>query len=184
MDKYTLYTEDSVLMVIDIQERMLPVMDHGEQVISKTVSLIKIAEKLEMPIILIEMYPKGLGKTVPEVMEHLAGVPRFEKITFSACCEIPLTEHLKKLGRRKIIVTGMETHVCVLQTVRSLLELGYQVFLVGDAVSSRTKHNYRNALALMHDMGAVITNTETVFFDLMKQSGTPVFKELSAKYIK
>jgi len=77
----------------------------------------------------------------------------------------------------------METHVCVLQTVRSLLELGYEVFLVGDAVSSRTKHNYRNALTLMHDMGAVITNTETVFFDLMKRSDTPEFKELSSKYI-
>ncbi|MHB8125507.1 MAG: isochorismatase family protein [Desulfitobacteriaceae bacterium] len=107
-----------------------------------------------------------------------------EKIAFSACCELELTEHLKKLSRRKIIVTGMETHVCVLQTVRSLLEVGYEVFLVGDAVSSRTKHNYRNALALMHDMGAIITNTETVFFDLMKKSGTPEFKELSSKYIK
>jgi nicotinamidase-related amidase len=184
MDKFTLYSEEAALMVIDIQERMMPVMDHGKQVVDKTISLIKIAEKLEMPIILIEMYPKGLGKTVPEVMEHLQQMPRFEKIHFSACCEPPLAEYLQKLGRRKIIVTGMETHVCVLQTVRSLLELGYQVFLVGDAVSSRTKHNYRNALALMHDMGAVITNTETVFFDLMKKAGTPVFKELSAKYIK
>lgn len=184
MDKFTLFSEDSVLMIIDIQERMMPVMDHGEQVVSKTITLVKTAEKLAIPIILIEMYPKGLGKTVPEVMEHIADVPRFEKITFSACCEQLMKEHLKKLGRRKIIVTGMETHVCVLQTVRGLLELGYQVFLVGDAVSSRTKHNYRNALALMHDMGAVITNTETVFFDLMKQAGTPVFKELSAKYIK
>jgi nicotinamidase-related amidase len=184
MDKFTLYSEDAVLMIIDIQERMMPVMDYGGQVVSKTVTLIKTAEKLEIPIILIEMYPKGLGKTVPEVMEHIADVPRFEKITFSACCELPLTEHLKKLGRRKIIVTGMETHVCVLQTVRGLLEVGYQVFLVGDAVSSRTKHNYRNALAMMHDMGAVITNTETVFFDLMKQAGTPIFKELSSKYIK
>lgn len=133
MDKFTLYSEDTVLMIIDIQERMMPVMDYGKQVVSKTVTLIKTAEKL---------------------------------------------------GRRKIIVTGMETHVCVLQTVRGLLELGYQVFLAGDAVSSRTKHNYRNALAMMHNMGAVITNTETVFFDLMKQAGTPVFKELSFKYIK
>lgn len=184
MNKYTLYSEEAVLMIIDIQSRMMPVMDHGEQVVSKTITLIKTAEKLEMPIVLIEMYPKGLGKTVPEIMEHIQEVPCFEKITFSGCCEPELTEHLNKLGRHKIIVTGMETHVCVFQTVRSLLELGYEVFLVGDAVSSRTKHNYRNALALMHDMGAVITNTETVFFDLMKKSGTPEFKELSSKYIK
>jgi nicotinamidase-related amidase len=79
----------------------------------------------------------------------------------------------------KVIIAGMETHVCVFQTVRSLLARGYQVFVVGDAVCSRTKENYLNGLALMSLMGAVITNTETVFFDLIKEAGTPLFKELS-----
>ncbi|MFZ5626520.1 MAG: isochorismatase family protein, partial [Bacillota bacterium] len=84
-----------------------------------------------------------------------------------------------KIGRPKIIVTGMEAHVCVFQTVRDLLKIGYNVFVVSDAVCSRSKENYLNALSLMQQMGAVITNTESVFFDLMKEAGTPEFKELS-----
>ncbi|MDA8211841.1 MAG: hydrolase [Clostridia bacterium] len=182
MDRFTLQCEEAILLIIDIQERLMPVMKYGDQVINKTNILIAVAKRLGMPIVFTEQYPKGLGRTVPEVADNLAGAVCWEKMTFSACTP-ELMEGLAQAGRRKVIITGMETHVCVFQTVRGLLQSGYQVFLAGDAICSRTKENWRNGLALMQAMGAVITNTETVFFDLMQQAGTPEFKELS-KLIK
>ncbi|KUO75852.1 MAG: hydrolase [Desulfosporosinus sp. BRH_c37] len=182
MKKYVLIGEETVLLVIDIQERLVPAMKYGEQVIQNTNILISLAQKLGVPIVVTEQYPKGLGKTVSEVRNNLEESLTYEKMTFSGCTS-EVTTALKGLGRKKIIITGMETHVCVFQTVRDLLVDGYQVFVVGDAVCSRTKGNYLNGLSLMSSMGAVVTNTETVFFDLMKQAGTPLFRELS-KLIK
>lgn len=182
MDKYVLIREEAVLLVIDIQDKLVPAMKYGEQVIRNTHTIISVAQTLEIPIIITEQYPKGLGKTVSSLSEHLTEALTCEKMTFSGCTSDVISA-LKRLGRKKIVITGMETHVCVFQTVRDLLAQGYQVFVVGDAVCSRTKENYRNGLSLMSSMGAVITNTETVFFDLMKEAGTPLFKELS-KLIK
>lgn len=182
MDKFTLTAEESVLMVIDIQERLVPAMPDGQKVIQNTNTLITVSTKLDIPVVVTEQYPKGLKKTVPEICSNIEGTPFYEKITFSGCTnEVDTT--LENFGKKKIIITGMETHVCVFQTVRDLLSQGYQVFIVGDAVCSRTRENYLNGLSLMKEMGAVITNTETVFFDLLKQAGTPLFKELS-KLIK
>ncbi|MHB8072376.1 hydrolase [Desulfosporosinus fructosivorans] len=182
MNKYDLIESDVVLLVIDTQDRLVPAMKYGEQVIQNTNTLISVAKRLGVPIIVTEQYPKGLGKTVSEVSNNLEGALTYEKTSFSGCTS-EVTSALKGLGRKKIIITGMETHVCVFQTVRDLLANGYQVFVVGDAVCSRTKGNYLNGLSLMSSMGAVVTNTETVFFDLMKQAGTPLFRELS-KLIK
>lgn len=178
MNKYVLTEAEVVLMVIDIQDRLIPTMKYGEQIIQNTNILISLAKKLGVPIIVTEQYPKGLGKTVSDVSNNLEGVLTYEKTSFSGCTSEVTTE-LKGLGRKKIIVTGTETHVCVFQTVRDLLANGYEVFVVGDAVCSRTKGNYLNGLSLMSSMGAVVTNTETIFFDLIKQSGTPLFRELS-----
>lgn len=182
MDKFTLTSKESVLMVIDIQERLVPAMPNGQKVIQNTNTLITVSSKLDIPVMVTEQYPKGLKKTVPEICNNIEGTPFYEKITFSGCTN-EVDNTLKQLGKKKIIITGMESHVCVFQTVRDLLSQGYQVFVVGDAVCSRTQENYLNGLSLMKEMGAVITNTETVFFDLMKQAGTPLFKELS-KLIK
>ena len=182
MNNYVLIGEEAVLLVIDIQERLIPAMKYGEQVIQNTNTIIAFAKELGIPIIVTEQYPKGLGKTVSDVSNNLEESLTYEKNTFSGCTN-EVTTALKGLGRKKIIITGMETHVCVFQTVRDLLADGYQVFVVRDAVCSRTKGNYLNGLSLMSSMGAVVTNTETVFFDLMKQAGTPLFKELS-KLIK
>ncbi|KGK91325.1 hydrolase [Desulfosporosinus sp. HMP52] len=178
MNKYVLNEAEVVLLVIDIQEKLVPVMKYGEKVIQNTNTLISVAKKLGIPILATEQYPKGLGKTVSELSSQLEGSLTYEKMTFSGWTS-EVTSALKGLGRKKILITGTETHVCVFQTVRDLLANGYQVFVVGDAVCSRTKGNYLNGLSLMSSMGAVVTNTETVFFDLIKQSGTPLFKELS-----
>ena len=178
MNKYVLTKEEAVILVIDIQERLVPAMKYGKQVIQNTNIIISVAQKLGIPIIVTEQYPKGLGKTVAGISENLEGQLTYAKTTFSSCTS-EVTSALKELGRKKIIITGMETHVCVFQTVRDLLALGYQIYAVRDAICSRTKENYRNGLSLMSSMGAVVTDTETVFFDLMKQSDTPFFKELS-----
>lgn len=177
LDNFTLNREEAALMVIDIQERLAPVMKYRDQVIQNTNILIAVATNLGIPVIVTEQYPKGLGKTVPEIGSNLSTASTFEKITFSGWTE-DVAAALDRLGRRKIIVTGMETHVCVFQTVRDLLANNCQVFVVGDAVCSRTKGNYLNSLSLMSLMGAVIVNTETVFFDLMKKANTPEFRKL------
>ncbi|MDD2499039.1 MAG: isochorismatase family protein [Desulfitobacteriaceae bacterium] len=182
MDKFTLTREEAVLLVIDIQERLVPAMPSSNQVILKTNTLITIAKKLDIPIIVTEQYPQGLGRTIREISANLTEAPVFEKKTFSGCTE-EVVSALNQLNRKKIIVTGIETHICVFQTVRDLLSADYQVFVVGDAVCSRTKENYQNALSLVNQMGGVVTNTETVFFDLIKEAATPQFRELS-KLIK
>ncbi|NLY45403.1 MAG: hydrolase [Tissierella sp.] len=182
MDKYTLNREDTVLMVIDIQERLAPVMKYKDQVIKNTNILITAAKEMDFPIIVTEQYPKGLGRTVPELIDLVDKSNIYSKNSFSAYTD-EVKEALKSLGKKKILITGMETHVCVFQTVRDLLKEEYQVYLVRDAVSSRTKVNFLNALDLMKSMGAVITNTETTVFDLLKVSGTPEFK-LMSKMIK
>lgn len=182
MYKFTLDREDTLLMVIDIQERLVPVMKYKDQVINNTNILIKVAKEMGFPVIVTEQYPKGLGRTVAEVIELVDEGDIYSKNSFTAYTN-EVKDALESLGRKKILITGMESHVCVFQTVRDLLSEGYQVFLVRDGVSSRTKENYLNALDLMQSMGAVITNTETAIFDLLKVSGTPEFKTLS-KLIK
>lgn len=182
MDKFILKQEETVLMIIDIQERLVPAMKYGKKVIDNTNILISAAQKLNIPVIGTEQYPKGLGTTVSEISANIDKDLFYDKMSFSGYIE-EIKLALNSIGRKKVVITGMETHVCVFQTVRDLLDDGYQVFVAEDAVCSRTKENHRNGLFLMDKMGAVISNTETILFDLLKVSGTPTFKELS-KLIK
>ena len=182
MDKFNLTKEDAVLMIIDIQERLAVAMEYGENVIDNTDILITISKDLGIPVLATEQYPKGLGSTVEKLNPNLEEDSIYEKIAFSGYIE-QLTSGLKQTGRKKVVIVGMEAHVCVFQTVRDLLANDYQVFVVADAVCSRTKQNYKIALDLMDAMGAVITSTETVCFDLLKEAGTPLFKKIS-KLIK
>lgn len=186
MDRFTLNQEEAVLLIIDIQERLAPAIHDQASVIDRTLILIQAAAEMNMPVVMTEQYPRGLGATVPAIRdllaERLPEVRPFEKLTFTALTP-EVAAALSATGRKKVIVVGMETHVCVFQTVRHLLSEGYQVFLPRDAVSSRTAENRENALQQMAAMGAVITNSETVIFDLLKVAGTPLFKTIS-KLIK
>jgi len=177
MDKYTLNREDTVLFVIDMQERLVPVMKYKDQVINNNKILINAAKEMSFPVIATEQYPRGLGRTVSELLDLIVEENVYAKNSFTAYTN-EVKETLKSLGKKKILVTGMETHVCVFQTVRDLINDGYQVYLVKDGVASRTKANYLNGLDLMKSLGATITNTETVVFDLLKVSGTPEFKQM------
>ena len=182
MDKFTLNREDTVLMVIDIQEKLVPVMKYKDQVIDNNRILITAAKEMEFPVIATEQYPRGLGRTVPELLDLLDENNVFAKNSFTAYTD-EVKGTLKSLGKKKVLMTGMETHVCVFQTARDLINEGYQVFLVKDGLASRSKSNFLNGLDLMESLGAVITNTETIIFDLLKISGTPEFKIMS-KMIK
>ncbi len=177
MDKFTLKREDAVLFIIDIQEKLVPVMKYKEQVINNNKVLINAAKEMGFPVIATEQYPKGLGRTVPELLQLTDEEDIFAKNSFTAYTD-DIKEKLKSLGRKKIIITGMETHICVFQTTRDLINDGYEVFICKDAVASRTKENYLNGLDLSKSMGAVISNTETVVYDLLKVSGTAEFKAM------
>ncbi|MCK9526647.1 MAG: isochorismatase family protein [Limnochordia bacterium] len=182
MEEFTLDRENTVLLEIDIQDKLVPVMKYKDQVIRNAKILITAAREMNVPVIATEQYPKGLGRTVLELLSLMDEENIFSKNSFTAYTD-QVKAALQKRAKKKVVVTGMETHVCVFQTVRDLINDGYQVFVVKDAIASRTKSNYLNGLDLMQAMGAVITNTETVVFDLLKVSGTPEFKMMS-KLIK
>lgn len=177
MDKFTLKRKEALLFIIDIQDKLVPVMKYKDQVINNNKILISAAEEMDFPLIATEQYPKGLGRTVPELLDLIDEKNIFSKNAFTAYTG-EVKEKFKSLGRNKIIITGMETHICVFQSARDLINDGYEVYICKDAVASRTKENYRNGLDLLQSMGAVITNTETVVYDLLKVSGTPEFKAI------
>lgn len=178
MQKFTLDRDDTVLFVVDLQDRLLAVMEYKDQVIKNNLTLITTAQELNLPVIATEQYPKGLGRTAPELLDFLGEDSIFTKNCFTAYTA-EVAAKLKSLSRKKILLSGSETHICVFQTARDLINAGYEVFLVRDAVCSRRQENWRNGLDLMQSMGAVITNTETALYDLLKVSGTPEFKKLS-----
>ena len=182
MEKYILNREDCVLLIIDIQEGLVKVMEDRDRVVKNTSILLETSKAMDIPVIITEQYPKGLGHTLEEIKELRNDAKIFEKNSFTGYTE-EVRKELEKLARNKIIITGMETHVCVLQTARDLILAGYDVHIVKDGVTSRTSSNYENALDLICEMGGVINNTETVVFDLLKKAGTLEFKNIS-KLIK
>ncbi len=179
VEAYQLDRNNAALLIIDIQERLAVVMDKKDQVVRNTLHLVELAKMLNLPVVVTEQYPKGLGRTLPEITAALPTYLPIEKTSFNCCGEESFNEQIRRLGKKKIIVTGMETHICVLQTGLGLLQAGFDVHLVADAVCSRTKANWRSGLELVRDAGAVITNTETVLFQLLGVAGTPEFKAIS-----
>jgi nicotinamidase-related amidase len=178
MPKHRLEASDTVLLIIDLQQNLMKVMDQAEKVYKNTNLILSLAGKVGIPVLVTEQYPQGLGQTVPEVAANLGEHTLMEKNCFSACMP-ELLGVLDRLGRRQVLVAGSETHICVFQTVRDLIEAGYQPYVLADAVCSRFKENFENGLDLMKNEGAVVTNAETVIFDLLKMAGTPEFKSMS-----
>ncbi len=179
MDKFTLKKENAIILIVDIQEKLATVMTEKEQVISRCQILVEAAKLFAMPVIVTEQYPKGLGPTVREITEPIESYQPVEKITFDCCAEPAFSGRIDTEERREIILTGMETHICVLQTCLGLLRKGYTVHVVKDAVCSRTKQNFKTGIEMMRDAGAVITSTETVLFQLLEKAGTDEFRTLS-----
>lgn len=172
------------LLVVDVQERLIAAMppDVAAQVERNLITLAAAADRFGVPVVVSEQYPKGLGRTTPSVaaaLEPVRGVCFFEKVEFAATAAPAWAEAVGPLPRRTWIVTGMETHVCVFQTVRALRAAGHEVLVVIDAVASRTKTNWKNGLALCAQTGAIAINTETLVFDLLGKAGTDDFRALS-----
>lgn len=175
-------SNNSVLMVIDIQERLTTAMPKGvrDRVVEQVEVLLTAAEALSVPVIATEQYPKGLGPLEAPILARLpAGSPVIEKTNFSSAKVEAVSAALKQHGRKQIFLAGMETHICILQTALDLLKQGYEVFIIEDAVSSRAKGNQFNALQRMRLAGAVITNLESVLFEWLGDASHPEFKRLS-----
>ena len=181
MEKFILDKSNTVLLIIDIQERLAAVMKMKDAVVENCLHLIELSKMLSIPIIVTEQYPKGLGPTVEPIRSALSDYRPVEKVTFSCCDEPSFLDAIRNLNRKTLIVTGMETHICILQTSIGLLRERFNVHLVRDAVCSRTKENWRTACEFLRDAGAVITCTETALFQLLQRAGTEEFKAISKR---
>jgi len=181
VDKFALNRDDSVFLIVDIQDRLAAAMPGRRQVIDNNLHLIELSKLLDIPVVVTEQYPKGLGPTVDEIKEALPSYSPIEKLDFNCCKAESFSEKLRQAGRKKIVLTGMETHICVLQTCLGLLHDGYDVHVVADAVCSRAEDNWKVGLDFMRGAGAVITCTETVLFQLLGAAGTEEFKAISKR---
>lgn len=178
-----LRAQNSTLLIIDIQERLFPAIHDAESVLAHSAWLLAVAQRLGVPVLATEQYPKGLGPTVPALREALPAEAVLEKIAFSAVTDPGL---LQRPGgdRRQFVVCGTEAHVCVLQTVLGLLEEDREVFVVEEAVGSRQPRDKALALERMRQAGAVIVSREMVAFEWMERAGTDVFREISKQFIR
>ena len=168
---------DTALLVIDVQEKLVPKIAGADAVVRNTAFLIDACKVLGVPVLATEQYPKGLGPTVPELAARLPA-NRPEKLAFSSCA-VPAVVDSFRAGRPKALLAGIETHVCVMQTALDLLAMGIRVFLPVDALGSRYRIDHDTAIQRMREAGAVLVTSEMAVFELTGVAGTPQFKEIS-----
>lgn len=174
---------ETLLLVIDIQGKLASAVFQSDRIIRQTSKLIRACKILGLPVIYTEQYPKGLGCTIDEIKVLVGEEAPYEKFSFSCCGNENFMKRLRLLGRNEILVAGMETHVCVYQTCVELLEFGYNVHLVTDAVSSRSEENRLLGIRCVEKAGADLTSTEMVIFELLRIAEGDTFKAIS-KIIK
>lgn len=170
--------EDSLLLIIDFQPALLKVMDSREKVTRSVRQLVSAANILDIPVLATEQYKKGLGETDPEVFREIKSPTIVQKEHFSACLEAHFLSALEAFQRSRIVVAGVETHVCVLQTCLDLLKSGFQVHLAADAVASRASENREIAIDQLRQAGAVISSTEIVIFEWTCRANTDEFRKI------
>ena len=170
---------NSLLVVVDVQGKLADIVHQSGEMQRNVRILVEGMNLLEVPVIVTEQYPKGLGHTVPAIAEVLGEAPVIEKSTFSCCGDFAFEVKLTEAHKTDVILCGIETHVCVYQTARDLLGLGYNVHLVTDAVSSRMEENRKLGINTIERLGARLTGTEMVLFELLTESGTEEFKAIS-----
>ncbi|MGA8345333.1 MAG: hydrolase [Candidatus Sulfotelmatobacter sp.] len=180
MARHSLEAEHCALVVIDIQEKLLPPIFQKEQLVRNAQLLIRAARILKIPALLSTQYAKGLGGTVPEVASLLTETDAIDKTLFSCFGSDAFCALLKRLpGKRNtLLLCGMESHICVTQTALGALREGYLVHVASDAVSSRTEWNWKVGLERMQAAGAVLSSTEMMIYELMRSSSSAAFKEL------
>lgn len=181
-----LQADKCALLVIDIQEKLLPPIFNKETLVRNTQLLLRLAAILGTPVLASTQYEKGLGATVAEISALLPDAQAtVDKVEFSCFGSDRFCSAMKRLppDRNTVLLCGMEAHICVMQTALAALDKGYIVHVAADAVGSRSEFNWKMGLQRMRDAGCVISTTEMMMYELLRQSGTPAFKEL-LKYIK
>lgn len=181
--RWKLKREDCLLLAIDFQDRLIQGMYDAEDLIKQNQILLQGCGIYKVPVLFTTQYKKGLGDLSESLGQYAKDVKSIDKNGFSVWTQAEVQEELKRQGKKQIIVTGMESHICVLASVRDLIDAGYEVFLPRDCVSSRNPMRYTNGLDQMREYGAVISNTESILFEIARVSGTPEFKEMQ-KLIK
>ena len=171
--------ENSIAVVIDVQRRLYPFISENEKLTGNIVRLIKGIKTLDIGIIVTVQYLKGLGDTTEPVKEALGNYIHLEKLSFSCCGDSEFLSKLKDSGKKNVILCGIESHVCVLQTALDLLTNGFQPVLIEDCVSSRNLNDKNIAVERMRQEGAIISTYESILFELLEISGTETFKEIS-----
>lgn len=166
-------------LVIDIQERLFPVIHGHNELLVRVLVLLEGLKILGIPLLLTEQYPKGLGPTVQKVLEVLDNSEALEKISFSCCGEPDFLTRLKENEKKRVIICGIEAHVCVLQSVLDLLELGFTPVVVADCISSRNHEDKKLAIERMRSEGAIISTSESILFELTERAGNDQFKQIS-----
>ena len=170
--------ENSLLLIVDVQGRLATLMHERELYLANLKIIIQAAKVMDIPILWTEQIPKKLGATLPEITEHLSKLKPIIKTCFSCFGNDELVQALAASGRNQILLTGIETHVCIYQSALDLIRLQKEVHVVCDAVSSRISDNKQLGLAKMKDAGAHLTSTETCLFELMKTAEHPKFKQV------
>ncbi len=180
MARRPLEAEQCALIVVDMQEKLLPPIWEKERLVRNVQLLIRLAGILKIPALVTTQYAKGLGNTVPEIASLLPETPAIDKLVFSCFGSDVFCSLLKRLPgqRTTVLLCGMETHICVMQTAMGALRQGYLVHVASDAVSSRTELNWRVGLDRMRDGGAILSSTEMMIYELLRSSGAPAFREL------
>ena len=174
MSDWRLTPQNSALVVIDVQEKLMSIMPRRAELMAGVTKLIAAARALDLPVVVTAQYIKGLGPVVPEIP---ADLPVIEKTAFSCCGSNEFVRKLKDLGRQRILLCGIEAHVCVQQTAIDLMK-DYFVYVVADAICSRKRHDHKVAVERMRDCGAVITTVESAVFELLREAGTEQFKAI------
>ncbi len=171
--------DQSCLLIVDVQAKLAPAVEGCERVIANCAMLMQVAARMQVAVLVSEQYPEGLGPTVPELAKLAPAGALMAKEHFSCMGDAGCSGRIQGLERSQIIIAGMESHVCVLQTAFGLIHEGREIFIVADAVSSRSTEDRRLALERLRDGGASIVTTEMVLFEWVGRAGTPEFKELS-----
>ncbi len=175
-----IFKENTSLLVIDMQERLVPVMAEKELLVNNCITLIKGIKTLEMPLLYTQQYSKGLGETIPSVSALFEGIPVIEKSSFSCCDEDMFLSGFKALERNVVIICGIETHVCVMQTAVDMLDNGFLPVIVENCTTSRNLNDKAIAIRRLMQEGAIITTYESILFELCRYSGSAEFKAISA----
>ena len=179
-----LVKENACLLIVDVQTKLTPLVLNSESLVEGTRWLMTLAKTLNIPILVSEQYPKGLGKTVTPLAECTQNAEYMEKVHFSCAADPECLKSIARAQKNQIVIAGIETHVCILQTALGLIQAGFDVYVVADLVSARKKQDHTFGLKRIRQAGGSLVTREMVFFEWVHKAGTPEFKTLSTTFLK